>query len=66
MKRFIITALILLFTASTVTVFAAGDKNRGTTGSGTTSTGQVPREPHPSREPADNYPGYYFWQGNHR
>ena len=39
MKSFIITALILLFTASTVTVFAAGDKNRGTTGSGTTSTG---------------------------
>jgi hypothetical protein len=39
MKRFIIIALILLFTASTVSVFAAGGKNQGTTGTGTTTTG---------------------------
>ena len=39
MKRFIIITLILLFTMSTVTVFAAGGKNQGTTGTGTTSTG---------------------------
>ena len=39
MKRLIFIALILLFTASTVTVFAGGGKNQGTTGSGTLSTG---------------------------
>lgn len=39
MKRFIFIALILMFTAGTVTVFAAGGKNQGTTGTGKTSTG---------------------------
>ena len=39
MKRIILIALILMFTAGTVTTFAAGGKNQGTTGSGTTSTG---------------------------
>ena len=39
MKKFIIIALVLLFTASTVTVFAAGGKNRGDEGNGTVSTG---------------------------
>ena len=39
MKKFILIAIMVLFTASTVTVFAAGGKNQGTTGSGTTSTG---------------------------
>jgi len=39
MKRFIIIALILLFTSSTVTVFAAGGKNHRDIGKGTVSTG---------------------------
>jgi len=39
MKRFIIITLILLFTSSTVTVFAAGGKNHGDIGKGTVSTG---------------------------
>jgi uncharacterized protein YdeI (BOF family) len=44
MKRVIIVALILMFTAGTMTAFAAGVKNQGTTGtgekySGTTSQG---------------------------
>ena len=39
MKRLIIAALILMFTTSTVTAFAAGGKNHGTTGKGKTSTG---------------------------
>jgi len=39
MKRLILIALILLFTTSTVSVFAAGGKNQGTTGDGTTSIG---------------------------
>ena len=38
MKRFIIIALILRFTASTVTVFAAGGKNHSDKGKGTVST----------------------------
>ena len=39
MKRFIVIALILLFTASTMTVFAAGGKNHGDIGKGTVSSG---------------------------
>ena len=39
MKRLILIALILLFITSTVSVFAAGDKNQGTTGDGITSIG---------------------------
>ena len=39
MKRFIIITLILLFTTSTVTVFAAGGKNHGDKGKGTVFTG---------------------------
>ncbi|MFC1826596.1 hypothetical protein ACFLZQ_01530 [Thermodesulfobacteriota bacterium] len=39
MKRIMLIALVLVFTLSTVTAFAAGGKNQGTTGSGTTSTG---------------------------
>ncbi|MFC1844839.1 hypothetical protein ACFLZ5_08630 [Thermodesulfobacteriota bacterium] len=39
MKRLIIITLVFLFTASAVTVYAAGGKNQGTTGTGTTSTG---------------------------
>ena len=39
MKKIIIIALVLLFTASTGTVFAAGGKNQGDTGTGTITTG---------------------------
>ena len=39
MKRVLFIGLILMFAISTTTVFAAGGKNQGTTGSGTTSTG---------------------------
>jgi hypothetical protein len=39
MKRLIIITLVLLFTASAVTVYGAGGKNQGTTGTGKTSTG---------------------------
>ena len=39
MKKIIIIALVLLFTASTVTVFAGGGKNQGDTGTGTNTIG---------------------------
>ena len=39
MKRLIIFALILMFTTGTVTAFAAGGKNQGTTGKGKIITG---------------------------
>lgn len=53
MKRFIIIALILLFTAGTVTVFAAGGKNHGDKGKGAVSTGSGAKgtasQPRPGR-----------------
>jgi len=53
MKRFIIIALVLLFTASTVTVFAAGGKNHSDKGKGTVSTGSGAKgtvtQPRPGR-----------------
>ena len=39
MKRLILIALILMFTTGTVTAFAAGGKNQGTTGKGKIYTG---------------------------
>jgi len=39
MKKILLIALVLVFTLSTVTAFAAGGKNQGTTGNGSISTG---------------------------
>ncbi len=41
MKRLILIALILMFTTGTVTAFAAGGKNQGTTGKGKIYTGST-------------------------
>jgi hypothetical protein len=39
MKRLVIITLVFLFTTGSVSVYAAGGKNQGTTGAGTTLTG---------------------------
>jgi hypothetical protein len=41
MKKLILIALILMFTTGTVTAFAAGGKNQGTTGKGKIYTGST-------------------------
>ena len=55
MKRLIIFAMILMFTAGTVAVFAVGGKNQGITGSVQLPQETTPRVTYPNREPADNY-----------